>query len=143
MLSLFVVNADLAPAASRGEAAASSPVQGLGPDPPREPVWGALGFFFLPFFVWRVLLPFIFTVKCWRQTGQHGGEELVLPPPWHASPLLTLREALAAPLTPSHCPVLAASPVGLSIPSEGCGPVILLAWVPRGLRRLLPPTVAS
>lgn len=77
--------------------------------------WGCCFFFFFPslFSVWRVLLPFIFTVKCWRQTGQHGREGLVLPPPWHGSPLLTLRDARAALPTPSHCPILAISLRGL------------------------------
>ena len=52
MLSLFVVNANLAPAASPGEAAVSNPGQGLGPNPPREPRVGRFGafFFFLLFF---------------------------------------------------------------------------------------------
>lgn len=85
-------------------------------------------FFFLPFFCLVCAFSFIFTVKCWRQTGQHGGEELVLPPLWHTSPLLTLQEAQAALMTPSHCPILAASLQGLSVPSQGHGPVILLAW---------------
>ena len=44
-------------------------------------MWGRLGFFFSSLFsVWRVLLPFIFPVKCRRQTSRHGGEEPVLPP---------------------------------------------------------------
>ena len=91
--------------------------------------FGVLFCFFSSLFsVWCVLFPFIFTVKCWRQTGQHGGEELVLLPLWHTSPLLTLQEAQAALLTPSHCPILAASLQGLSVPSQGHGPVILLAW---------------
>lgn len=49
MLSLFVVNANLAPVVFLGKAEASDPGQGLGPDPPR---WAAvLGFYlFLPFF---------------------------------------------------------------------------------------------
>lgn len=79
-------------------------------------MWGGWGwFFFFPslFSVWRVLLPFIFTVKCWRQTGQQGREELVLPPPWHGSPLLTLWDAQAALLTPSRCLILATSLPGL------------------------------
>lgn len=50
MLSLFVVNANLAPTASLGEAAVSNPGQGLGPNPPGSPVWGGLGLFFFFFF---------------------------------------------------------------------------------------------
>ena len=50
MLSLFVVNANLAPAASPGEAAVSNPGQGLGPNPPGEPHVGRFGLFFSSFF---------------------------------------------------------------------------------------------
>lgn len=125
MLSLFVVNANLAPTASPGEAAVSNPGQGLGPNPPREPCVGRFGafFFFFSFFfpVWRVLLPFIFTVKCWRQTGQHGGEELIPPPPWPTSPLLTPREAPGGGFPdPQPSPFLAVSP------AQGHHPVMRL-----------------
>lgn len=115
MLSLFVVNANLAPAASREKQQQVTQAKALAQTRRGSPC-GAVGgvFFSLPFFsVWRVLLPFIFTVKYWRQTGQHGGEELVLPPPQHGSPLLPLRDAQAALLTPSRCPILAASLLGL------------------------------
>lgn len=95
MLSLFVVNANLAPAASLEKQQQVTPARALAQTCRGSRV-GRLGVgFCLPFSVWRVLLPFIFTVKCLRQTGRHGGEELVQPPPWHASPLLTGRGAQA------------------------------------------------
>lgn len=99
-------------------------------------MWGSLGlffFFFLLFFfpVWRVLLPFIFTVKCWRQrqASMAGTDSLLSvshqPPP----------HSLGGPAGCTTTPAIAL--LGC-LPAQGHHPVCA-DWGGLRFKRLCPP----
>lgn len=86
MLSLFVVNANLAPVVSREKQQQVTQAEALAQTHGGSPCGAAWGFIWPSlFFCLACASSIYFTVKSWRQTGRQGRRSQP-PPPRHGSP---------------------------------------------------------